>query len=92
MVLDLKSAVSDSEGVHVLDSSPLRDAFGVREGPATLYSAVSTYDLEAMQGQHRLTQEIELASPISSGSGESSRVLIEGANKSCSSPPPAVVH
>lgn len=92
MVLDLKSAVSDSEGLHMLDSSPLRDPFGVREGPPTLYTAVSTYDLEVMQGQHRLPQEIELASPTTSGSGESSRAFIEGANKSCSRPLPAVVH
>lgn len=91
MVLDLKSAVSDSEGLH-LDSTPLRDAFGVREGPPTLYSAVSTYDLDVMQGQHRLTRDIELASPTSSGSGESSRALMGEGNKSCSSPLPAMVH
>lgn len=92
MVLDLKSAVSDSEGLHLLDSFPLRDSFGVREGPATLYSAVSAYDLDVMQGPHRLTQEIELASPTSSGSGESSRALIEGATKTCSHPLPTIVH
>lgn len=92
MVLDLKSAVSDSEGLHLLDSTPVRDAFGVREGPPTLYSAVSTYDLDVVQGQHRLTQDIELASPTSSGSGESSRALMGGGNKSCSSPLPAMVH
>lgn len=92
MVLDLKSAVSDSEGLHLLDSTPVRDAFGVREGPPTLYSAVSTYDLDVVQGQHRLTQDIELASPTSSGSGESSRALMGGGNKSCNSPLPAMVH
>jgi hypothetical protein len=89
MVLDLKSAVSDSEGLHLLDSFPLRDSFGVREGPGTLYSAVSTYDLDVVQGQHRLTQDAELASPTNFGSGESS---IERANKSCSSPLPTIVH
>lgn len=89
MVLDLKSAVSDSEGLHLLDSFPLRDSFGVREGPGTMYSAVSTYDLDVVQGQHRLTQDVELASPTNFGSGESS---IERANKSCSSPLPTIVH
>lgn len=92
MVLDLNSAVSDSDGLRLMDSFPLRDSFGAREGPSTLYSAVSTYDLETPQGQHRLTQEIELASPTSPGSGESSRVLIKGANELCSSPLPTVVH
>ncbi|KAG2055433.1 hypothetical protein BDR06DRAFT_1007007 [Suillus hirtellus] len=92
MVLDLNSAVSDSDGLRLLDSFPLKDSFGAREGPSTLYSAVSTYDLETSQGQNRLTQEIELASPTSPGSGESSRVLIEGANELCSSPLPTVVH
>ncbi|KAG1816099.1 uncharacterized protein BJ212DRAFT_211482 [Suillus subaureus] len=96
MVLDLNSAVSDSEGLHLLDSYPLRDSFGAREGPVTMYSAVSTYDLENMQGRHRLTQEVELASPTcpasGSGSGESSRVLIEEANESCSSPVPTIVY
>ncbi|KAG2129834.1 uncharacterized protein EDB93DRAFT_1332202 [Suillus bovinus] len=80
MVLDLNSAVSDSEGLRLLDSFPLKDSFGVREGPTTLYSAVSTYDLEAVQGQHRLTQEIELASPTSPEFGE------------CSNPFPTIVH
>ncbi|KAG2043443.1 hypothetical protein BDR03DRAFT_941408 [Suillus americanus] len=92
MVLDLNSAVSDSEGLHLLDSLPLRDSFGVREGPATLYSAVSTYDLDVMQGQHRFTQEIESLPPTSSGSGESSRVLIEEAYRPCSNPLPSIVH
>lgn len=90
MVLDLQSAVADSEGLQLLDSFPLRDSFGAREGPVTLYSAVSTYDLEGMQGRHRLTQEIELTSPTSSGSGESSRALIEETNKTCSSPLPTI--
>ncbi|KAG2342906.1 hypothetical protein BDR05DRAFT_330507 [Suillus weaverae] len=48
MVLDLQSAVADSEGLQLLDSFPLRDSFGAREGPVTLYSAVSTYDLEVL--------------------------------------------
>ncbi|KAG2126296.1 hypothetical protein DEU56DRAFT_822666 [Suillus clintonianus] len=91
MVLDLKSAVSDSEGLHLLDSFPLRDSFGAREGPSTLYSAVSTYDLEVLKGQHRLTQEIEVASPTSCTSGESSRALIEGQNQTCNSPLPTIV-
>lgn len=39
-VLNLKSAVSDSEGLHLLDLFPHR--ISVREGSATLYSAVST--------------------------------------------------
>ncbi|KAG1890244.1 hypothetical protein F4604DRAFT_654698 [Suillus subluteus] len=50
MVLDLKSAVSDSEGLQLLDSSPIRDSFGVREGPSTLYSARLSFLLQLALG------------------------------------------
>ncbi|KAG1751502.1 uncharacterized protein EDB91DRAFT_610192 [Suillus paluster] len=80
MVLDLKSALSDSEGLRILDSFPLKEIIYARAAPSTFYSA-ATYELGASQGQHRLTQEIEAASLASSE--ESSRALSKGDNKTC---------
>ena len=75
MVLDLRSAVSHSEGLHLSDSFPLMHSLGAREGPSTFYSAVSTHELDT--GQH--TQKIEVSSPSTTAtSGESSRALIGG--------------
>lgn len=43
MVLDLRSAVSRSEGLHLSDSFPL-SSLNAMEGPS-FYSAVSSYEL-----------------------------------------------
>jgi hypothetical protein len=76
MVLDLRSTVSRSDGLHLSDSFPLRPSFCAKEGPSTFYSAVSTYDLDVSHGQHQLT---EINGVVSSNaiSGERSRDFIE---------------
>ena len=77
MVLDLRSAVSNSEGLRLSDSFPLMP-FGAREGFSTLYSAVSTRDLNSSQGLHQLTEANTSSRAIS---GQSSRVPIEEVNR-----------
>jgi len=67
MVLDLRSAVSSSDGVHLSDSYPLRPSFGARGGHiSTFYSAVSTYDLDTTsQDVSRLAETMASSTAIS---------------------------